>query len=213
MTQELGKVERPEAAQYQGKRKLYLVPLIHVHEGAPVEYVELCGRYWQGVQSSLLSLEVKAGKVLKVFHEGVFNTGEEGLKMVEKMDARSYDLVRRVCESGAMFEALEDAECFGELMDWSRCLSIGLVSRTAATKISQEYVEANKKRNEHIAKRIAEALGPEEAGLLLISEGHKVQFSADIEVFYIAPPALDEVHRWERDYAHRPEQPGQESEE
>jgi hypothetical protein len=30
----------------------------------------------------------------------------------------------------------------------------------------------------------------------LISERHQVQFPADIEVFYVAPPALDEFRRW-----------------
>ena len=35
MTDELGKVEKPEAKQYEGKRKLYLVPLVYTYEGAP----------------------------------------------------------------------------------------------------------------------------------------------------------------------------------
>ena len=29
-----------------------------------------------------------------------------------------------------------------------------------------------------------------------MSERHQVQFPEDIEVFYIAPPALDEFRRW-----------------
>ena len=36
----------------------------------------------------------------------------------------------------------------------------------------------------------------DETGLLLINERHQVQFPADIEVIYIAPPALDEFRRW-----------------
>jgi hypothetical protein len=37
--------------------------------------------------------------------------------------------------------------------------------------------------------------------LLFIREGHLVQFPRDIDVFSVAPPALDEIHRWARDRA------------
>ena len=30
----------------------------------------------------------------------------------------------------------------------------------------------------------------------MISEGHQVQFPADIEVFYVSPPALDDFRSW-----------------
>ena len=35
----------------------------------------------------------------------------------------------------------------------------------------------------------------------MISERHQVQFPPDIEVFYIAPPALDDFHRWVQRWA------------
>jgi len=34
---------------------------------------------------------------------------------------------------------------------------------------------------------------------VLMREGHQVQFPLDIQVFYVAPPGLDEVKRWLRD--------------
>jgi hypothetical protein len=39
--------------------------------------------------------------------------------------------------------------------------------------------------------------------LLFIREGHMVQFARDIEVFSVAPPALDEIHRWLRETSSR----------
>ena len=30
-------------------------------------------------------------------------------------------------------------------------------------------------------------------------ENHQVQFPADIQVFYISPPALDDIKRWLRE--------------
>ena len=38
-------------------------------------------------------------------------------------------------------------------------------------------------------------------------EGHQLQFPSDIEVFYVAPPALDEIKRWSRsqNVVHQPQ--------
>jgi len=52
-----------------------------------------------------------------------------------------------------------------------------------------------------MAKRVSETLKGNEAGLLFITESHRLQFPADIEVFNVFPPALDEIHRWLRDRA------------
>jgi hypothetical protein len=65
-----------------------------------------------------------------------------------------------------------------------------------AHRIRQWFAESNKSRYQHIADQINETLGENETGLLLIGERHQVQFPSDIEVFYIAPPALDELRRW-----------------
>ncbi|MFA5451739.1 MAG: hypothetical protein WC231_07095, partial [Dehalococcoidales bacterium] len=42
------------------------------------------------------------------------------------------------------------------------------------------------------------SLGVDEIGLLIVTENHRIQFPPDIEVFYVAPPALDEYKRWLR---------------
>jgi len=69
-----------------------------------------------------------------------------------------------------------------------------------------------KKRYEHIARKIEETLKEDEAGILFIREGHLVQFPADVEVFSVAPPELDEIHRWQRErmVAARKEEPQKE---
>lgn len=205
MTNELGKIERPEAAPFKIVRKLYLVPLIFCPRDAPEDFQELCRRYWLGVNSSLESLETRAGNVVHIYHESVFLSGAEGLQLVERMSSSSYEIMKPRCEGGARLEALEDLEEFGEYMDWQRCLMIGLMSHKVASQVSEHYVEASRRRYENMTKRIQESLGQQEAGLLFISEGHKVQFPPDIEVFYVAPPALDEIHRWQRDAGQKSE--------
>ena len=199
MANELGKMERPEAEPFRKVRKLYLVPIVYASEGAPADYLEIYNRYWEGVRASLDSLEARAGQVKRVYHEVVYASGEEGLKMVENMNPKACELVKSRLERGAVLEGFEDEEGLAEYMDWQRCLSIGFMSNKVAAKISESYFEAVKRRFEHLARRLNESLGQEEAGLLFISEDHKVQFPADVEVFYVAPPALDEIHRWKRD--------------
>ena len=49
-----------------------------------------------------------------------------------------------------------------------------------------------------MAQKLDESLKEHEIGILMMREGHQVQFPSDIEVFYVAPPALDEIKRWFR---------------
>ena len=57
-------------------------------------------------------------------------------------------------------------------------------------------MEAQKRRNELVAKNIDKTLKNNQIGILLMREGHQIQFPQDIQVFYIAPPSLDEIRRW-----------------
>ncbi|HEU65742.1 MAG TPA: hypothetical protein ENN57_03635 [Chloroflexi bacterium] len=201
MSEQLGKIERLEAERFRQGKKLYLVPLVYSSEDAPDEYKEKCSRYWQQVAEQLANLASKIGKVNRVYHESVFQCGEDGMQSVERLNPYSYQIAKTQCNNGAVFEAVEERELFEEVIDWRRCLMLGFVSDNVASKVSEFYVEASKKRNEFIAKKISETLKDDEAGLLFIREEHSVQFPGDIEVFTIFPPTLDEIHRWLRDQA------------
>jgi hypothetical protein len=201
MPEQLGKIERLEVERFKQGKKLYLVPLVYSGEDAPDEYKEKCSRYWQQVAEQLTNLASKIGRVNRVYHESIFQCGEDGMKAMERLNLSSYQIAKAQCDNGALFETIEERELFEEAMDWQRCLMLGFVSEKVASKVSEFYVEVAKKRNEFMAKKISETLKDEEAGLLFIREGHSVQFPADIEVFSIFPPALDEIHRWLRDQA------------
>jgi len=206
MAEELGKIEKPEAKKFENKRKLFLVPLLYSWEDAPAEYVEKFTLYWQQVEEHIASLESKIGEVNRIYHESITIAGEEGLKVLEKLSPSSCKITKGKCQSGAQVEAVEDAELAEESMDWERHLLIGFISRKVAQVISDFFTEALKKRYEHIAKIIDETLKEDEAALLFIREGHRVQFPSDIEVFSVAPPALDDIHRWLRDSSRAEEQ-------
>ena len=201
MPEQLGKIERLEAEHFKQGKKLYLVPLLYSGEEAPDEYREKCSRYWQQVTEQLNSLASKIGKVNRLYHESILQGGEDGMKAMERLNPSSYQIAKAQCDNGAILETIEERELFEEVMDWQRCLMLGFMSDKVASRISEFYVEAARKRNEFMAKRISETLKDDEAGLLFIREEHSVQFPGDVEVFSIFPPALDEIHRWYRDQA------------
>lgn len=201
MSQELGKINKPEVASFKRSRKLLLVPLIYSAKDAPPEYIEKFDLYWEQVTEHIANLETKLCKINRVYHESIAIGGEDGLKIMERLNSKSYQIARQKCQNGAEFEVIEDRGLAEECMDWERCLLVGLLSDTVIKKVSEFYVDASRKRYEHISKRIDETLKADELAILFIREGSMVQFPKDIEVFSVSPPTLDEIHRWLRNRA------------
>jgi hypothetical protein len=205
MAEELGKIEKPAAADYRNGKKIFFVPLIFSSQEMPAEYTEKCGRYWEQVNSQIANLEAGLGAVTKIFHELVADGGETGLKTLENLKIHSFEMINRRVQGGAVLEITEDNDVLTELMDWSRCLSLGLQNQKVFSTVYSAYTEADKKRYEAISKKIADALKDNEACIVILGENHRVHFPADAQVFYVAPPALDEIKRWLRDYEARTE--------
>ncbi len=201
MSEPLGKIEKPEAEQFHGKRKLLLITLVYPEEDAPLEYVEKLNRYWEQINQHIANLEAKIGKVNYVYHESVFQAAEAGIANLEKLNPDSYLFVKNKCEGGAVLQATEDIELIAETMDWERFIMTGFMSQKVASRVTESYFQAVKKRYEHIKQVIDQTLKASEVGMLLIREGHQVQFPTDVEVFLVAPPALDEIRRWQRNRA------------
>lgn len=199
MSEELGKIEKPLTDGFKTGRKLYFVPLVYLGKKAEAEYEEKCNKYWEQLENQMGELELKLGRASKIYHEFISVGGEDGVKAVEELNDKSCQIIKKRLENGAQLEPTEDGEVLTELMDLTRCLAIGLQNQKVFTMIYESYAEASKKRNEHIAKQIDDTLKADEIGILLMREGHQVQLPSDIQVFYIAPPALDEIKRWLRD--------------
>jgi len=199
MSEELGKIEKPSVEEFRKGRKLYFVPLVYRGKESPDEYLEKSNRYWNQVEDKIGALELKLGKVSKIYHELIPSRGEEGIKALRELNEKSYQVIRNRLDKGAQLEATEEGELLTELMDWSRCLAVGLQSQKVFATVYQSYTEISKKRNEYISHQIDETLKEDEIGMLFMREGHEIQFPEDIQVFYIAPPALDEIRRWLRD--------------
>ena len=204
--QELGRIERPAAEQYRGRRKLLLVPLVYSPAPDEPEGAAALQNYWEQMQTQVAALENALGSLQRIYHETITAGEDEGMAQLQAGDRRSLAFVAGKRESGAVLEATEDIEILLETLDLQRCLMIPLTSPSVASRLQEWHAEANRRRYEHIAARIDETLSDDGVGLLLISERHQVQFPADIEVFYVSPPALDEFRRWLQNWAARQQQ-------
>ena len=196
---ELGKIEKPLAEEFKQGRKLYFIPLIYCGKEPPAEYLEKFNNYWNQVENQMSNLELKLGKVNRIYHELIPIGGEDGVNTIKELNDKSHQTIKNRLDKGAQLEATEDSELLTEFIDWNRCLAIGLQNQRVLLKVYASYTEASRKRNEHIARQIDETLKADEIGVLFMREGHQVQFPSDIQLFYMAPPGLDEIKRWLRD--------------
>jgi len=205
MSQELGKVEKPEVNSFKHNRKILQVPLIYAGKDSPAEYLELFEKYWKQVNEMITKLENSLGSVTVVFHETINAGGEEGLKMLETLSPKSHTIVMARGKGEDKVKCIEDTELLEEVMDWERCIMIGFLSEKVAKTVYDAFSDASRRRYQQIGETIDETLKEGDVALLFIREGHMVQFPKDVDVFSVAPPALDEIHRWARDRAARKE--------
>ena len=204
--QELGRIQRPGADQYRGRRKLILLPLLYSPASDEAEGAAALQNYWQQAQTQVAALENALGGLGHIYHESITQEGSDGLEQLRSGDQRSHTLISLKCEGGASLEATEDIEILLETLDLQRCLMMPMASPTVASRLQEWHKDANRRRYEHIANRIDSTLEDDGVGLLLITEGHSVQFPSDIEVFYVSPPALDDFRRWLQNWATRQQQ-------
>lgn len=210
--QAVGRIARPPADQYRGRRCLLLTPLLYAPPlpDNPADDQIAAGqallqRYWEQVQTQVDALAAGLGGLQRIYHESLTEGGEAGLAYLQLAGPNSYALVQAKQSDGAALEATESWELLTETLDLQRCLMVPFTNETVLSRLREWFDTANRNRYEHIARRIDETLQPDETGLLLINERHQVQFPADLEVFYIAPPALDEFRRWLQNWAARQE--------
>ena len=192
----LSQFPKPDAGQYSGRRKLFLVPTFAMYPGVEDEERGLLDRYWSEVRDHVHNLERSLGPVVRVYHESLFADGDDGMRLLEQLNPFGYSFISAMCQSTAELIVTEDRETVEEHFDWQRCLSIGLMSEAVRNAAVEGYRRTAQSRNEQVRERIDATLAEGETGSLFISEDHGVQFPADVQVFSVAPPALDALKRW-----------------
>ncbi|HBQ28472.1 MAG TPA: hypothetical protein DD719_03510 [Desulfotomaculum sp.] len=198
MSEILGKIEKPNVEEFKKGRKLFLVPLFYARDNFPQDYLKLIEHYWQQVAEQINKLELKIGIINKIYCETNLHNGEEGLNIIKELNEKGYQLIKSKYDKGAEIQTTEDVNLFYEFVDWGNCLQV-IMTEKVFQKVTEFYQEAGQKRYNFMAQQIDATLKESEVGALFIREEHAVQFPASIQVFYVAPPALDDIHRWQRE--------------
>jgi len=197
----IGRIEKPSVEHFKTPaRKLYLIPLLYsgkeLDRESLTEYTGKFESYWDDVKGRINDLEVKLGRINRIYHELIDIGGEKGLQFIKKLNKRSYQIIERFLKKGAKLEATEDQDLVRENMDWGRCLAAKPETPKVLMKISEFYLQTIQKRDEYIAKRIDETLKSNEIGILFIRENNSIKFPSDIEIFRIHPPVLDDIRQY-----------------
>ena len=196
MSQEFARIEKSTTERFLDKRKLFLVPNMYEPPSISNDGSILLRKYWRQVQAQITNLESGLGQVQHIYTETITQHGQEGLQQIESSLQQTYPLIKEAHLNGAVVHATENEEALLQLMDLQRLSLFPLASSTITTRLTEWHLESIRQRWDHIANLVAETLRINEVGLLIINEHHQVQFSPDIEIIYVSPPALDEYRRW-----------------
>lgn len=195
---EFAKIEKPDSKIYEGKRKLYCLPNVYPLPESNDKYKSLCSRYWQEAEIQISKLELMT-PITKVFCEMVFKD-ENALDVLSKIDFFMHDVVKKQIEKGAKIVPIEEEDIFSSYIDWANCLKI-VHSKSVFTKILEYFNDVANKRFQFISEMIDKNLGSGEAGLLILKDEdrRKINFSEDIEIFLVTPPAYDDILKFVRE--------------
>ena len=139
MVEELSRISRPAASNYQGKRKLLLAPLLQppvLPQGMPPEGVAIMERYWEQVDVQVRALQNALGSVARVYHESIPEGGPEAMEYLEVTEQASHGLVQGLLDAGATLEAVESMALLAETLDLQRCLMQPLMSAAVANRLA-----------------------------------------------------------------------------
>ena len=177
-------------------RSLFIVRMVQPFPGLE-GYDAVLSNYWTAVRNQLDRQMVSSGPIKRVFAETVTGRGEDALVQLSQANPQAHSLVRYLVGNGATVEEFEDAELLGQLVDWGQCASQNLVSEKVRSVVASGHAESSGQRDEHLTKRLNDAIGDDESALALaVSE--QLPIPDRIERFIVSPPELDQLERWLR---------------
>ncbi|MBN18957.1 MAG: hypothetical protein CL758_05740 [Chloroflexi bacterium] len=196
MSTPLSQFPKPDATKYINQRKLFLVPNFPFGANLPEKGEKFLKQYWEEVELHIKNLENTLGKATHLYHEMLFDNSDQGLKFIELSNPIGFKFIKKLSDYQSKLEITEDQNIVQENSDWQRCISIGLSSEKVMNLAIKNFQETTDSRWEFIGQQINSTLKKNETGLLFIREDHKIQFEPDIQVFFVAPPALDKLKKW-----------------
>ena len=194
MSEELGKISKPQADNVQLKRKLYLVQNIQNYFPGNKDFENLLLEYWNSISDQLDNLEKTAGTINYIYIEGMYQEYDVASKLLNENNKWCLNTIDSRIKSGSNYKKIEDENNYKELIDWTRIAQLGFVSENAKEVTEKNYTNIITERSKIIHDEL-NGLNEGEAALFIISSGsHK--FPDDMEIFNVIPPSLDKMNRW-----------------
>ena len=194
---ELGKIQKPNKDRYANKKRLIFVPIFIIPTSIYENDCEnLFKKYWDEVADAINKLETSLGSINTIFHEMNSKSGEEGIKIIEDLNPTGSDFIKIFHNSGTLISEFENDELIAETMDWQRISSIGLLSKNAKEITMKEYTNSIQNRNKSLIDKIENELNNGENGILFMRDDHGLQFSNEVEVFYVSTTVINELQNW-----------------
>ena len=138
MSDEIGKINKPDSKEIIGKRKAFVCVLLQAPPEASKDLHELIQKYWDAVDNNISNLEGKTGVVKRIFVEGIPGKGEDVSVSLKEASLGAWNMLQERVNAGAEFEEFENLEILQKVIDWSKCLNSGLSNRSVAEKIAEE---------------------------------------------------------------------------
>ena len=195
LNEEIGKIEKPKADKVIGKKKAFICVLLQAPQEASKELHDLIFKYWEAVDKNISTLEEKTGIVKKIFVEGIPGKGEDVAMNLKEASLGAWNVIEERRKTGAEISELENLENLQKVIDWSKCLNVGLTNRSVAEKISEELKKASEERFEFIEKSLNDNLLEGESAIIFTGN-QDINIPDNIEKFIISPPELDQVAQW-----------------
>ena len=194
MSEEIGKISKPQADNVQLKRKLYLVQNIQNYFPGNKDFENSLLEYWNSISDQLDNLEKTAGTINYIYIEGMYQEYDVASKLLNENNKWCLNTIDSRIKSGSNYKKIEDENNYKELIDWTRIAQLGFVSENAKEVTEKNYTNIITERSKIIHDEL-NGLNEGEAALFIISSGsHK--FPDDMEIFNVIPPSLDKMNRW-----------------
>ena len=194
MSEEIGKISKPQADNVQLKRKLYLVQNIQNYFPGNKDFENLLLEYWNSISDQLDNIEKTAGTINYIYIEGMYQEYDVASKLLNENNKWCLNTIDSRIKSGSNYKKIEDENNYKELIDWTRIAQLGFVSENAKEVTEKNYTNIITERSKIIHDEL-NGLNEGEAALFIISSGsHK--FPDDMEIFNVIPPSLDKMNRW-----------------
>ena len=108
MSEELGKISKPQAEGVQLKKKLYLVQNIQNYFPGNKDFESLLKEYWDSISDQLDNLEKTAGNINFIYIEGMYQEYDVASKLLNDNNKWCLSTIESRVKSGSIYKKIED---------------------------------------------------------------------------------------------------------